>query len=260
MLSNKKSITKTAVILCGGKGTRLGDIGKKIPKSLVRINKKPIIWYILKSLKMNGFNQFILPIGYKGLMIRTYLKNNIEFKDYNIQVVKTGINSSIANRIFQIKKNILSTNFLLLNGDAIFDFNLNKIYNDHIKLKNKMTLVGCENELPYGTVGIINNKIISFNRNIIFDSVNIKNKKNFKAFIYSGMSVMNINILNRNYKKLVNFEKSLYPLFIKKFKCNFVPMKGFWHSVDNEKDISSLNEKSNKIKFNKLKKITKKFK
>ena len=46
--------------------------------------------------------------------------------------------------------------------------------------------------------------------------------------------------------ELVNFEKSLYPLFIKKFKCNFVPMNGFWHSVDNEKDISSLNEKSNK--------------
>jgi NDP-sugar pyrophosphorylase family protein len=122
-----------------------------------------------------------------------------------------------------------------------------------------MTFVGCENELPYGTVGIINNKIISFNRNIIFDSVNIKNKKNFKAFIYSGISVMNINILNRNYKWLENFEKSLYPLFIKKFKCNFVTMKGFWHSIDNKKDINSLNEKGNKIKFRELTKITKKF-
>ena len=259
MLSNNKLVTKTAVILCGGKGTRLGDISKKIPKSLVKINKKPIIWYILKSLKKNRFNQFILPIGYKGSMIRTYLKNNIEFKDYNIQIVKTGTNSSIANRIFQIKKNILSSNFLLLNGDAIFDFNLKKIYNDHVKFKNKMTFVGCENELPYGTVGIINNKIISFNRNIIFDSVNIKNKKNFKAFIYSGISVMNINILNRNYRWLENFEKSLYPLFIKKFKCNFVTMKGFWHSIDNKKDINSLNEKGNKIKFRELTKITKKF-
>ena len=259
MLGNNKLITKTAVILCGGKGTRLGDLSKKIPKSLVNINKKPIIWYILKSLKKNGFNHFILPIGYKGSMIRNYLIKTQEFHDYNIELIKTGTHSSIANRIFKIKKNILSTNFLLLNGDAIFDFNLDKIYNDHIKLKNKMTFVGCENELPYGTIGIMNNKIISFDRNIIFDSVNIKNKKRFKAFIYSGMSVININILNRKFKTFKNFEKNLYPIFIKKFKCNFVPMKGFWHSIDNKKDINSLNEKDNKIKFSKLKKITKKF-
>ena len=65
---------KTAVILCGGKGTRLGIITKQIPKSLVKINSKPIIWYILKILKKNGFNQFILPIGYKGNLITKYLK------------------------------------------------------------------------------------------------------------------------------------------------------------------------------------------
>ena len=42
---------KTAVILCGGKGTRLGELGKKLPKTLVKVQNKPIIWYILKSLK-----------------------------------------------------------------------------------------------------------------------------------------------------------------------------------------------------------------
>ena len=61
--------TRTAVILCGGKGTRLGSITKKIPKSLVKIKNKPIMWFILKILKKNGFNQFILPLGYKGNLI-----------------------------------------------------------------------------------------------------------------------------------------------------------------------------------------------
>ena len=51
MKLNKIKKSRTAVILCGGKGTRLGSITKKIPKSLVKIQNKPIIWYILKVLK-----------------------------------------------------------------------------------------------------------------------------------------------------------------------------------------------------------------
>ena len=249
---------KSVVILCGGKGTRLGALGKKLPKSLVRVDGKPIIWYILKTLKKNKFNHFILPVGYKGSMIKSYIRNNNEFKDYKIQLINTGTNSSIAERIHRIKKNILSQNFLLLNGDAIFSFNINKIFTNHIKLKNVMTFIGCENELPYGTIGMINNKIVSFDRNIIFNSVNTKNKKNFRAFIYSGMSILNIKVLSENFKKMQNFEKSLYPLIIKKFKCNFVNPKGFWHSFANIKDVDALDKKSDKIKFKNFIKIKRK--
>ena len=66
----------SAVILCGGKGTRLGNLGKKIPKkALVSIHTKPIIWYIINILISKGFNHFILPTGYKGIMIKKYIKN-----------------------------------------------------------------------------------------------------------------------------------------------------------------------------------------
>ena len=88
LINIKKS--RTAVILCGGKGTRLGSITKKIPKSLVKIKNKPIIWYILKILKKNGFNQFILPLGYKGHLIERYLKNK-DFKNFNLKFVSTSM-------------------------------------------------------------------------------------------------------------------------------------------------------------------------
>ena len=64
---------KTAVILCGGKGSRLGLLGKKIPKSMVKIHNYPIIWYIINILCQNSFNHLILPIGYKGHLIEKYL-------------------------------------------------------------------------------------------------------------------------------------------------------------------------------------------
>ena len=54
--NNKKK--NSAVILCGGKGTRLGQLGKKIPKPLVKIHGYPIIWYIINILKRNSFNHF----------------------------------------------------------------------------------------------------------------------------------------------------------------------------------------------------------
>ena len=82
---------KTAVILCGGKGTRLGLLGRKIPKSLVKVNEHPIIWYIINTLKKNSFNHFILPIGYKGKMIEKYLKKNKNFKKDRSKILKSHI-------------------------------------------------------------------------------------------------------------------------------------------------------------------------
>jgi len=127
---------RTAVILCGGKGTRLGALGKKIAKTLVSVQNKKIIWYIINILKINNFNHFILPIGFKGNLIKRFIYK--EFKqneNFKIDIVNTGINSSISKRISIIKTLIKSDNFLLLNGDAIFDFNIDKIFKNHQKKK-----------------------------------------------------------------------------------------------------------------------------
>ena len=67
---------KSAVVLCGGRGSRLGALGKKIPKAMVKIQGKEIIWYIVSVLKKNKFNQIILPLGYKGNMIKKFAKNS----------------------------------------------------------------------------------------------------------------------------------------------------------------------------------------
>ena len=73
-------ISRTAIILCGGKGTRLGQLGKKFPKTLINVQGKPILWYILNSLKKNKFNHFILPVGYRGKQIREFI-DKTKFKD-----------------------------------------------------------------------------------------------------------------------------------------------------------------------------------
>ena len=224
----------SAVILCGGKGTRLGSLGKKIPKALVSIHNKPIIWYIINILISKGFNHFILPTGYKGIMIKKYIKKiSNKNSNYKFDVIQTGVNTSISKRIYKIKNKIISKNFILLNGDAIFDFNLEKIFKYHKQKKAKITFIGCEAILNYGIVGVKNNKIVSFERDLVFNSA----KHNFK-----------------NYE---NFEKEFYPLIIKKYKTVFKELVGRWYSIDNQKDIKLLNEKKNNKEFGFINKIKK---
>lgn len=251
---------KTVIILCGGRGTRLGSLSRKIPKCLVKIHNYPIIWFIINILKRNSFNHFILPVGYKGKMVKDYIKNDKTLRNLNIEIVNTGVNTSIAQRIFKIKKKILSNNFVLLNGDAILDFNIKSIFNNHEKNKIDMTFLGCEAKLNFGVVGKLKDRIVSFEREINFFSVLKRNSKKFTAYIYSGISIINKKILMSNFKNFNNFEKNFYPLIIKKFKTNLEHISGSWNSVDNMKDIKELNDKTDKKKFAEIEKIIKKIK
>jgi len=252
---------RTAVILCGGRGTRLGDLGKKLPKTLVKIQGKEILWYILKVLKKNNFNHVVLPVGYKNNLIKQFVKKNNNLIS-NIDLVDTGENTNIGKRIAIIQNKIISDNFLLLNGDAIFSFDINKIFLEHQKKNRNLTFVSGEITYPYGTVGVKNNEVIDFNRNLIYEALRARNQKNnYLAYNYTGMSIMNTKKLITNKKKFIyslNFEMDFFPFFIKKYKTNLVKLKGFWHSIDNEKDILAVNDRKKSLKkfliLNKIKK------
>jgi glucose-1-phosphate cytidylyltransferase len=60
------------VILCGGMGTRIREASEKLPKPLIEIGGKPILWHIMKIYAANGFRRFVLPLGYKGDQIRDF--------------------------------------------------------------------------------------------------------------------------------------------------------------------------------------------
>ncbi len=255
------SKNRTAVILCGGKGTRLGLIGRKFPKTLVKAQKKEILWYILRILKKNNFNHIILPTGYKSKLIKQFIIKNHKIIS-NIDLVETGINTNIGKRIYLIKEKILSKNFLLLNGDAIFDFNINKIFLNHQNKNNDFTLISSEITYPYGTIGVKNNRVVDFRRNLVYEAVKVRNKNNYIAYNYTGMSIINTKKLLQNckiFKNSSNFEIDLFPFFITKYKSNIVKSKGFWHSIDNVKDLIAINNKKLSIeKYIKLSKIKKK--
>ena len=102
-------------------------------------------------------------------------------------------------------------------GMLFFDFNIDKIFKNHVK-KILLPLFLMLSTYQFGTVCIRNNKVVNFERNIIFESVNVKNKKNMVAFNYAGLLIVNKNILIKHskiYGNSENFEKRLYPFLIR---------------------------------------------
>ncbi len=140
-----------AVILCGGRGTRLREETEFKPKPLVEIGGKPMLWHIMKIYSQYGIKDFILCLGYKGDMIKDYFLNyetrshdfNINLKsgklnvlnnsmeDWNITCVDTGLNAETGARIKKIEKYIDDDEFFLTYGDGVADIDIDELYKFH---------------------------------------------------------------------------------------------------------------------------------
>ena len=103
-----------AVILCGGKGSRMDDITKTIPKPLAEVHGKPILWYTFWTLYDHGFRNFVLPLGYKGKMIDEYFRSISAGTNCQVISVDTGLDTSIAHRMSQIINYIPDNIFSLI--------------------------------------------------------------------------------------------------------------------------------------------------
>ena len=139
-----------AVLLAGGLGTRLSEETSLIPKPMVEIGGKPILWHIMKSLSGHGINEFIICCGYKGYVIKEYFDNyfrhvtdfTIDLKtgertvlsrpqeEWRITLIDTGQNTQTGGRIRRIRDHIDGT-FLMTYGDGISDVDIKALIEFH---------------------------------------------------------------------------------------------------------------------------------
>ncbi|MBI2647156.1 NTP transferase domain-containing protein, partial [Candidatus Woesearchaeota archaeon] len=133
------------IVLCGGKGTRLREFTEKIPKPLIEICNKPILWHVLQVYKAHGCKEFIFCLGYKGDKIKQYFKN---IKGIKIYFEDTGLDTNKAERIKLVRHLINDDNFFVTYGDDLSDVNINKLYDFHKKNKKIVTLTAVNLESP----------------------------------------------------------------------------------------------------------------
>lgn len=170
------------VILCGGAGTRLREQTEFIPKPLVRIGERPILWHIMKTFAHYGFKDFILCLGYKGEMIKQYFYEykmlNCDFtinlgtgdiviadppqEDWNITLAQTGENAMTGARVKRIDKYIDEELFMLTYGDGVGNVNIAELLEYHKSHGKIGTVTGVRPSSRFGELIVESERVVDF--------------------------------------------------------------------------------------------------
>lgn len=215
------------VILCGGKGTRMGN--EELPKALFLIGEKPIIWHIMRLYAHYGLKDFILCLGYRGSKIKKYFSN---IKNWKITFVDTGLETNTGGRIKMTMNYINDEYFLATYGDGLADVNILKIIEFHKIHKRVATLTAVKPRSTFGIVGIdSNNNIVS----------HFEEKPILDHWINGGFFVFNKEIFTY-IKDADILEKDTFGRLVKDRNLVAYKHNGFWECMDTYKDNLRLNE------------------
>ena len=222
------------IILCGGRGKRLGKITKKIPKPLIKIKKKVLLEQKLDYYQKIGIKDFYICIGYKGYLIQKYLSNYPAKISYSSLKPSAGILERVSKVLNKIK-----TPAIISYGDTLAKIELKKLYNYHLNSKALMTIVVSSIQNPFGIVKWNSNKKV----------IKFKEKPIQNHFI--GYAVISHKILDIIPKKILRMNdglgmvKAIQYLSNKK-KVNIFKFEGLQITVNSINDLENAKAKSNK--------------
>ena len=171
------------VILAGGLGTRISEYTKTIPKPMIKVGGKPIIYHIMKWYAKHGFKDFYIALGYKGKIIKKYFGK--KFFDWNINLIDTGKNTMTGGRIKRLTKYLGKDTFMMTYGDGISNVNLKKLLKFHKKNKKLVTLTAVRPPARFGAIKVKGKNVSYF-----------KEKSNIdEGWINGGFFVMETKFL-----------------------------------------------------------------
>lgn len=230
-------------ILAGGKGTRLSELTKNIPKPMVKIGSKPILVHIIEHYFKYGHRDFYILAGYKKKVIMKYFKNFIKinkpFKftinkiNCNVTILDSGTDTMTGGRLKVFQSYLKDEEeFLFTYGDGISKVDLKKLVNFHRKHNKIITVTSVRPPARFGEIVIKNNLVISF-----------KEKPQVtQGWINGGFFVAKKNFLNFIKNKNSILEKEPLELAAKKKQLTAYKHYGFWKCMDTLRDREVLQQ------------------
>lgn len=227
------------VILAGGKGTRISEYTKLIPKPMVKIGSKPILEHIIEYYLKFGIEEFLIAGGYKYSIIKKYFKKK---KLANIKVINTGIDSLTGKRLIKLKSHLKET-FFLTYGDGLSNINLNNLLKFHKMNKKKITVTAVHPPARFGELEIENNLVKKFQEKPQLQ----------KGWINGGFFVVEPEFLDLIGNSNVMLERSPMLNAVKTKNLAAYRHEGFWYCMDTVRDKKVLDEmiKKNKLPWTK---------
>ncbi|HOW53927.1 MAG TPA: glucose-1-phosphate cytidylyltransferase [Syntrophorhabdaceae bacterium] len=244
-------------ILCGGYGTRIRDVADNIPKPMILIGDKPILWHIMKYYAEYGIKQFVLCLGYRSNVIKEFFLNyeantndftitlgkekKIQYhnehpeSDWQITLAETGLNSMTGARLKRVQRHLLNEdNFMLTYGDGVGDIDIHRLMEFHKKHGKILTVTGVR---PPGRFGELMNdeegRVYEFN----------EKPQASGGRISGGFFVCRKEIFNYlgDNESLI-FEQEPMRQLVKDGQLMVYEHDGFWQPMDTHREYLLLND------------------
>jgi len=243
------------VILCGGRGTRLREETEYLPKPMLPIGGRPILWHIMRIYAAYGHKEFILCLGYKGEVIKDWFRNlqwmtsdirltlgesrepcfygGVEEKGWIVTLADTGQESMTGARIKYIEKYLEGdSEFLLTYGDGVGNIDINASIDFHHRHNRILTLTGVRPPGRWGELKVTDGKVTNF----------FEKPQTSTGLINGGYFVANRNLFNYldDDPMLVFEQKPLNSLSLNG-QLGCYQHKGFWQPMDTYQEFMLLN-------------------
>lgn len=240
-----------AVILAGGRGTRLFEETQVKPKPLVEVYGRPLIWHIMQNYAHYGITEFIVLAGYKGQQIREYFGNywlnqaditfdlstpnreihKVRSLPWKVTVLDTGIDTSTGGRIARLKS-LIDEEFLLTYGDGVSDVNILELLATHKSSGNLATLTAVQPPARFGALNLTGSQVTSF----------LEKPHGEGAWVNGGFFVLSPKVFDYLGGDNTSFEIDTLPKIAQAGELGVHMHNGFWQPVDTIRDLQRLEE------------------
>jgi glucose-1-phosphate cytidylyltransferase len=242
------------VILCGGQGTRIRDVADDIPKPMISIGDRPILWHIMKGFAQHGYKDFILCLGYKSWTIKSFFLNyhlaktdfSIDLgqssqvqvtgepvpEDWHVTLAETGLNSMTGCRVKRIEKYITGDTFLLTYGDGVGDVDVSELVRFHRRHGKIGTVTAVQAPGRFGEIEIEGSRVVEFMEKPLL----ARGRVNGGFFVFDRR----IFACLADDPKL-SLENEPLTQLTREGQLLAYMHDGFWHPMDNSRDYQYLN-------------------
>ena len=240
------------MLLAGGFGTRLSEYTESVPKPMVRIGGKPILWHIMQRYAYYGHKDFYLALGYKSEIVKEYFLNyralnsnftvrldsgdiephQVDPVDWRVTLVDTGLDVMTGGRVKRLQSYIGNEAFMLTYGDGVANIDLDALLAFHKSHRKMVTVTAVHPVARFGELSIVDGLVNSFRE---------------KPQMYQGWINGGYFIINPSFFEFIQDDRTVLeggPLesVAKLGELMAYKHNGFWQCMDTKRDHDFLED------------------
>jgi glucose-1-phosphate cytidylyltransferase len=243
------------VILAGGLGTRLREETERVPKPLVDIGERPILWHIMKLFHHHGARRFVLCLGYKSNLIKDFFlryrelsadwtielhgehelrfHNDVADEDWEVTCVETGLHTGTGGRLKRVQRYVDGGRFFFTYGDGIGDVDIRALLARHVEAGRTGTVTGVHPTSRYGEMRVEDGAVAEFN----------EKPTHPEGYVSGGFFAFEPTIFDYlDDDPELFFEREPLRNLARDGELALYPHTGFWMGMDTYRDFTALND------------------